>query len=68
VLCRHLSKPSLPEQAASASRFIQVKKTTEVSMQAHQNTLLFDTRTGQLTLAVDLATTDIVTLIKGLMA
>ncbi|GIU13195.1 hypothetical protein TUM4641_32770 [Shewanella morhuae] len=53
----------------TSSRFIQVKQTTtEVCAQTHQNTLLFDTHTGQLTLPVDLATTDIVAILKGLMA
>ncbi|MGI1985723.1 hypothetical protein [Shewanella glacialipiscicola] len=41
----------------TSSRFIQVKQTTtEVCAQTHQNTLLFDTHTGQLTLPVYLCT------------
>lgn len=58
----------LPPQTArhNTSRFVQVKQTTQVSVQTHQNTLQFDTRTGQLSLPVDLATTDIVAIIKGL--
>ena len=62
---------SAPEQTSNVtqSRFIQLKQTTtEVSTQTHQHPVQFDTRTGQLTLPADLATTDIVTIIKGLMA
>lgn len=65
------SKPNLTEltPTPTLSRFIQVKQTmTEVCAHTHQHPVLFDTRTGQLTLAADLATTDIVTIIKGLMA
>jgi len=61
----------VPEQTSNAtqSRFIQLKQTTtEVCAQTHQHPMLFNTRTGQLTLPADLATTDIVTIIKGLMA
>ena len=37
-----------------------------ISAQIHQKTLQFDTRTGHLTLPVNLATADIVAIIKGL--
>ncbi|WP_137221228.1 IS66 family insertion sequence element accessory protein TnpB [Shewanella sp. MEBiC00475] len=63
--------PTLPKPSLSptSSRFIQGKQTTtEVCAQTHQNPLQFDTRTGQLIFPPDLATTDIVTIIKGLMA
>lgn len=68
LLAEELPKPSCPTQMPSptASRFIQVKQTTQVSAQSHQNTVQFDTRTGQLTLPIDLAMTDIVAIIKGL--
>ena len=63
----HPKQPLLTQTPRpTASRFVQVKQTTEVSTQTHQNTLQFDTRTGQLTLPVDLAATDIVAIIKGL--
>jgi hypothetical protein len=67
LLTEGLPKTSLPTQTPSptASRFVQVKQTTEISAQSHQNNILFDTRTGQLTLPVDLATADIVAIIKG---
>ncbi|QDF67626.1 hypothetical protein FJQ87_13960 [Shewanella sp. SNU WT4] len=61
----------MAEQTSNAtqSRFIQLKQTTtEVCTQTHQHPVLFDTRTGQPTLTADLATMNIVTIIKGLMA
>ncbi|GGB69244.1 IS66 family insertion sequence element accessory protein TnpB [Shewanella inventionis] len=61
-------KITLPKRATS-SRFIQLKQTTtDVCEYTHQNALQYDTRTGQLMLPANLATTDIVTIIKGLMA
>ena len=65
LLTEGLPKASLPTQTPTASRFVQVKQTTEISAQTHQNSIQFDTRTGQLTLPVDLATADIVAIIKG---
>jgi len=62
--------PNPPSQTQilnpTSTRFVQVRQTTEVSTQTHHNTLQFDTRTGQLTLPVNLATADIVAIIKGL--
>jgi len=72
---RALRVEKLPKQPVSiqtpglrlrASHFVQVKQTTEVSTQTHQSAVQFDTRTGQLSLPVNLATADIVTIIKGL--
>ncbi|WP_351122988.1 IS66 family insertion sequence element accessory protein TnpB [Shewanella sp. T24-MNA-CIBAN-0130] len=64
--------PSLPKPGLSAtlsSRFIQLKQTTtEVCAQTHQNVVQFDIRTGQLMFPANLATNDIVAIIKGLMA
>ena len=58
-----------PGFCATSSRFIQIKQTTtEGSSQTHQHPLQFDTRRGQLTFPADLATTDIVAIIKGLIA
>lgn len=71
LLAEGQPKSSVPEQTSNAtqSRFIQLKQTTtDVCAQTHQQPMLFNTRTGQLTLPADLATTDIVTIIKGLMA
>ena len=75
LLAEGQSKSSVPEltptptPTPTLSRFIQVKQTmTEVCAHTHQHPVLFDTRTGQLTLPADFATTDIVTIIKGLMA
>ena len=71
LLGKQQYQPSVSEQTSNAtqSRFIQLKQTTtEVCTQTHQHPVLFDTRTGQLTLSADLATTVIVTIIKGLMA
>ncbi|QDF65311.1 IS66 family insertion sequence element accessory protein TnpB [Shewanella sp. SNU WT4] len=70
LLGKQQYQPSVSEQTSHAtqSRFIQLKQTTtEVCTQTHQQPMLFNTRTGQLTLPADLATTDIVTIIKGLM-
>ena len=69
LLAEDLPNPPLPTQTLNpaASRFVQVKQTTEATVQTHQNTLQFDTRTGHLTLPVNLATVDIVAIIKGLM-
>ncbi|QDF67653.1 IS66 family insertion sequence element accessory protein TnpB [Shewanella sp. SNU WT4] len=70
LLGKQQYQPSVSEQTSHAtqSRFIQLKQTTtEVCAQTHQQPMLFNTRTGQLTLPADLATTDIVTIIKGLM-
>ncbi|WP_168195121.1 IS66 family insertion sequence element accessory protein TnpB [Shewanella sp. SNU WT4] len=65
---QHLIVPAQTSNATQ-SRFIQLKQTTtEVCAQTHQQPMLFNTRTGQLTLPADLATTDILTIIKGLMA
>ena len=50
----------------SSSRFVQIKQTTEVSTQTHQSAIQFDTHTGLLSLPVNLATADIVAIIKGL--
>lgn len=68
LLVGDMPKPPLPTQTPSptASRFVQVKQTTQVCTQTAQNTVQFDTRTGQLSLPVDLSTTDIVAIIKGL--
>jgi len=68
LLAEDLPSSPLPTQILNptASRFVQVKQTTEVSAQTHQKTLRFDTGTGQLTLPVNLATADIVAIIKGL--
>ena len=68
LLAEKRPTPPLPTQTLnpSASRFVQVKQTTEVSAQTHQSAVQFDTRTGQLSLPVNLATADIVTIIKGL--
>ncbi|WP_025565449.1 hypothetical protein [Psychromonas sp. SP041] len=68
LLTEGLPKTPLPTQTPrpTASRFVQVKQTTEISAQTHQNNIQFDMRTGQLTLPVDLATTDIVAIVKGL--
>jgi len=70
---RALRVEKLPKQPVSiqtpglgASHFVQVKQTTEVSTQTHQSAVQFDTRTGQLSLPVNLAMADIVTIIKGL--
>ncbi|QDF65299.1 IS66 family insertion sequence element accessory protein TnpB [Shewanella sp. SNU WT4] len=71
LLGKQQYQPSVSEQTShvTQSRFIQLKQTTtEVCTQTHQHPVLFDTRTGQLTLSADLATTDILTIIKGLMA
>ena len=71
LLGKQQYQPSVPAQMSNAtqSRFIQLKQTTtEVCAQTHQQPMLFNTRTGQLTLPADLATTDILTIIKGLMA
>ena len=71
LLGKQQYQPSVSEQTSHAtqSRFIQLKQTTtEVCAQTHQQPMLFNTRTGQLTLPADLATTDILTIIKGLMA
>ncbi|MCW3172449.1 IS66 family insertion sequence element accessory protein TnpB [Shewanella subflava] len=65
------SKSNLTEQTlnATSSRFIQLKQTTtEVCAQTHQHSVQFDTRTGQLTLPADFTATNIITIIKGLMA
>ncbi|SJN38964.1 hypothetical protein CZ797_09335 [Pseudoalteromonas sp. JB197] len=65
------SNPNLPQQSlnATSSRFIQVNKTTtEFCAQTHPNVLQFDIRTGQLMFPANLATTDIVSIIKGLTA
>ena len=70
LLAEGQPKSSVPEltPTPTLSRFIQVKQTmTEVCAGTHQHPVLFDTRTGQLTLPADLATTDIVSIIKGLM-
>ncbi|QDF65875.1 IS66 family insertion sequence element accessory protein TnpB [Shewanella sp. SNU WT4] len=70
LLGKQQYQPSVSEQTSHAtqSRFIQLKQTTtEVCTQTHQHPVLFDTRTGQLTLSADLATIDILTIIKGLM-
>ena len=69
LLAEDLPNPPLPTQILNptTSRFVQVKQTTETSVQTHQKTLQFDTRTGHLTLPVNLATADIVAIIKGLM-
>ena len=59
---QHLSVPAQTSNATQ-SRFIQLKQTTtEVCAQTHQQPMLFNTRTGQLTLPADLAITDIVNL------
>jgi hypothetical protein len=66
---KNQQKPTLPKPSLSAtsSRFIQVKQTTiDVCEQTHQHPLQFDTRTGQLMLPANLATTVIVAIIKGL--
>ncbi|QDF65694.1 IS66 family insertion sequence element accessory protein TnpB [Shewanella sp. SNU WT4] len=70
LLGKQQYQPSVSEQTSHAtqSRFIQLKQTTtEVCTQTHQHPVLFNTRTGQLTLSADLATIDILTIIKGLM-
>ena len=65
---RALSVEEQSKQTASlgSSRFVQVKQTTEVSNQMHQSAIQFDTHTGLLSLPVNLATADIVAIIKGL--
>ena len=71
LLVKQQQHLSVPEQTSNAtqSRFIQLKQTTtDVCAQTHQQPMLFNTRTGQLTLPADLATNDIVTIIKGLTA
>ncbi len=68
LLTEGLSKQNLSTQSHTQSRFVQVKTSTEICAQAHQNALQFDTHTGQLTLPIDLATADIVAIIKGLTA
>jgi hypothetical protein len=65
------SNPNLPQQSlnAASSRFIQVNKTTtEFCAQTHPNVLQFDIRTGQLMFPANIATSDIVAIIKGLTA
>ena len=67
----NLQNPTLPKPSLSAasSRFIQVKQTTtEVSAQTHQHVVQFDIRTGQLMFPANLATNDIIAIIKGLTA
>ena len=71
LLAEYQPNSTLPVQTTNptSSRFIQLKQTTtEVCAQTHQNTLQFDTRTGQLMFPANLATNDIVAIIKGLMA
>jgi len=65
---RALSVEEQSKQTTSlgSSRFVQVKQTTEVSTQTHQSAIQFDTHTGLLSLPVNLATADIVAIIKGL--
>lgn len=55
LLAELLPNSTLPVQTQSltSSRFFQVKQTTEVCTQTHQNPLQFDTLTGQLTLPAD---------------
>ncbi|MGP9497014.1 IS66 family insertion sequence element accessory protein TnpB, partial [Pseudoalteromonas sp. AOP7-A1-14] len=53
-------------QCLTSSRFVQVKQTTEVCPQTRQNTLQFDTLTGQLTFPIDLATADAVDFRKSI--
>ena len=66
---RALSVEEQSKQTTSlgSSRFVQVKQTTEVSTQMHQSAIQFDTHTGLLSLPVNLATADIVAIIKGLI-
>jgi len=65
---RALSVEEQSKQTTSlgSSRFVQVKQTTEVSTQTYQSAMQFDTHTGLLSLPVNLATADIVAIIKGL--
>jgi len=66
---RALSVEEQSKQTTSlgSSRFVQVKQTTGVSTQMHQSAIQFDTHTGLLSLPVNLATADIVAIIKGLI-
>ncbi|GGP71075.1 IS66 family insertion sequence element accessory protein TnpB [Shewanella saliphila] len=67
----NLQNPTLFKSgfSATSSRFIQVNQTTtEVCAQTHQNVVQFDIRTGQLMFPANLATNDIVAIIKGLTA
>ena len=66
---RALSVEEQSKQTTSlgSSRFVQVKQTTEVSTQMHQSAIQLDTHTGVLSLPVNLATADIVAIIKGLI-
>ena len=68
LLAKDQPNSTLPvhTQCLTSSRFVQVKQTTEVCAQTRQNTLQFDTLTGQLTFPIDLATADIVAILKGL--
>ena len=71
LLAEYQPNSTLPLQTTNPtpSRFIQLKQTTtEVCAQTHQNGVQFDIRTGQLMFPTNLATNDIVAIIKGLTA